>query len=62
MLTIVYGICAAVAGTIFLIQLVLSLAGHDGRLWVVGEYGMLACSQDQGVTWDVADLPFRGCL
>jgi hypothetical protein len=30
-LTIVYGICAAVAGTIFLIQLVLSLAGHDGH-------------------------------
>lgn len=32
------------------------------ELWVVGEYGFVARSDDSGVTWSVVDVGFAGCL
>lgn len=38
------------------------LEGDDGRLWVVGEYGVIASSADQGLTWTYATNKANGCL
>ena len=33
-----------------------------GRLWVAGEYGLVAVSDDDGMTWKQATAGTRGCL